>query len=449
MRKTHTILLVLLALVLFASPLWAAGAQEQASAKQLTEFSWKNFDGDKIHFLANNNPIGQLFQELAPEFTEQTGIEIEVSLFAEQQFRQRLQTVMQAGSDEVDIFMSLVSREGDLYNAAGWYLDLFPLLNDSTITAPDYDVDDFGAGVLNAGVIDGKLTGVPNNIEGPVLFYRADILKELGIAVPNTLDELRAAVVKVKRERPDMIPFASRGLAPAAPYTFSNFLHNFGGEYTDDNGKSNLSSKEGVAAIAFYADLLKNFGPPGVINYSYPQLTAVNGNGQSVFTFQSSNEFSKIMQNTERLKDTEIIPLPPGPGGSTPVVIGWELSISPHSTKQAQAWYFLQWATSKAMQERLALKGLAPPRTSVMDSETFGAWLAEEPVRQQWGAALNVLSSTGSSVLAPQIILQPETREMIGQAVGKVILGEATAAQAAAEADARINEVIARSEALR
>ena len=450
MRKTKAIVLVLLILALFALPLFAAGQTEVVSTKDAPkEFSWTRFEGDKIHFLANNNPIGQLFMKYAPEFTEMTGIEVEVSLFAEQQFRQRLQTVMQAGSEEVDIFMSLVSREGQLYNAAGWYLDLYPLLNDPLATSPDYKVEEFGKGVLNASVLDGTLTGVPNNIEGPVLYYRSDILKELNIAVPTNLTELRAALVAVKKGRPDMIPFASRGLAPAAPYTFSNFLHNFGGDYVGPDGMSNLSSPEGIAAIEFYAELLRDFGPPGVINYSYPQLTAVNSNGQCVFTFESSNEFSKVMENTQRTKDTSIIALPQGSAGSVPVVIGWQLSVSPHSEKQQQAWYFLQWATSREMQSRLALEGLAPPRTTVMESQEFGDWLKELPVRGEWGNALNELSSKGSSVLAPQIILQPETREIIGQAVGKVILGEATAKEAAKEADDRINVIIERSNKLK
>lgn len=448
MKKGKLIVIALLLVICF-SPIWAAGQKEPVVREEVSEFDWKRYEGDKINFLANNNPVGQLLQKYTPEFTELTGIEVEINLFSEQQFRQRLQTVMQAQSSEVDFYMSLVSREGQLYDAAGWYLDIYPLLHDPLITSPDYNVEEFGKGIFNAGVLEGKLTGIPNNIEGPVLYYRSDILSQLNINEPKNLYELKDAIVKVSNARPDMIPFASRGLAAALPYTFSNFLHNFGGEYVNAEGKSNLSSQEGITAIDFYAELLREYGPPGVINYSFPQLTAINSNGQCVFTFQSSNEFSKVMENKDRLKDTNIIVLPEGPAGSIPVVIGWQLSISPYSKKQEQAWYFLQWATSREMQTRLALEGLAPPRTTVMESEEFGAWLAEEPVRKQWADALNEISSTGSSVLAPQIILQPETREIIGRAVGKVILGETTAKAAAEEADILINDLIKKSESLK
>jgi multiple sugar transport system substrate-binding protein len=442
------VLLTVLVLLLSAAALWAGGKSEaapKASPAASAAFDWKRFSGTEIHFLANNNPVGQLMQKYAGEFTELTGIKVTISLFAEQQFRQRLQTIFQAKSSEIDVYMSLVSREGSLYHKAGWYQDLNPLLADKSITWPDYAFDDFGKGVINAGVISGSLTGIPVNIEGPVLYYRADILSELGIAPPKTLDELQAAAVKIKERRPDMIPFASRGLAPALPYTFSNFLHNFGGEYVDAQGKSNLSSPEGIKAIEFYAKLMKDYGPPGVINYSFPQLTAINSNGQCVMTFQSSNEFSKVMETAARTKDTQIMVLPQGPGGSVPVVIGWQLSVSPNSQKKQQAWYFLQWATSRAMQTKLGLEGLAAPRTSVWQAKEFTEWLSAVPVRKQWSEALAKLSQTGSSVLAPQIILQPESRQIIGEAVGSVILGQATAKDAAAKADGLINELIERS----
>lgn len=425
---------IVLLLILSLAPLWAADT-----------FDWKKYSGSEIHFLANNNPVGQLIEKYSAEFTRQTGIKVTVSLFAEQQFRQRLQTIMQARSDEVDVYMSLFSREGQLYDAAGWYQDLNPFLKNKAMTSPDYDFSDFGSGIANASVIGGRLTGVPNNMEGPILFYRTDILKELGLKPPKSLEELVAAIKVVKQKKPGMVPFASRGLAAAVPYTFSNWVHNYGGEFTDKAGKSALSSPAVLKALEEYATLLKDFGPPGVINYSFPQLTALQQNGQVVFTFQSGNEFANVMSVKQRTADTEVMPLPPGPGGSVPTVIGWQLSMSPHSRKQAQAWYFLQWATSKEMQIKFGVEGLASPRASVWKSAELASWLKEYPVRQQWADTLKIQSATGSSILAPQIILQPETRQIIGEAVGKVILGTANPAQAARDADKLIDALIEKS----
>lgn len=439
-------------LVLSAFVVWAGGQEEASGAAEPAEeeemegFDWRRYEGDEIHFLANNNPVGQLIDKYADEFTELTGIEVTVSLFSEQQYRQRRQTVFQAGSDEIDVYMTLVSRQGMLFERAGWYEPLMPFVNNANITSPDYDFGDFGDGVIDSKTVNGILTGIPVNIEGPLLYYRTDIFEECGLEQPSSLEGLEDMAAELAECRPDMIPWASRGLAPALPYTFSNFLHNFGGEYQDADGMSNLSSPEGIAAIELYARLMREYGPDGGINYSFPQLTAVNTNGQAAMVFESSNEFGKVMETEARLDDTDVMVLPPGPEGSTPVVIGWSLAMSPFSAKQNQAWYFIQWATSREMQVQLALDGLAPPRDSVWESQEFQDWLVEADVRQQWADGLSGLAADGSSVLAPQIVLQPEAREIIGDAVGSVILGEATAEEAAESADEQINRLIEREQ---
>jgi multiple sugar transport system substrate-binding protein len=454
MTTFRKLLALSMVLVLSAFVVWAGGQAEEggggeaaAEEEEMMEgFDWRRYEGDEIHFLANNNPVGQLIDQYADEFTELTGIEVTVSLFSEQQYRQRRQTIFQAESDEVDVFMTLVSRQGMLFERAGWYEPLMPFVNNTNVTSPDYDFDDFGAGVIDSKTVNGTLTGIPVNIEGPILYWRTDVFEECGLDAPSSLEGLEDLAMELQECRPDLIPWASRGLAPAVPYTFSNFLHNFGGEYQDADGMSNLSSSEGVAAIELYARLMREYGPDGGINFSFPQLTAVNTNGQAGMVFESSNEFSKVMETEARLDDTDVMVLPPGPAGSTPVVIGWSLAMSPFSSKQNQAWYFIQWATSKDMQVKLALDGLAPPRDSVWDSDEFQDWLAEADVRRQWADSLSGLAADGSSVLAPQIVLQPEARQIIGEEVGAVILGEKTAEEAAQSADQQINRLIERGE---
>lgn len=449
MKRMRVTAIALVLLLASAFAVWANGqhqkAQPQAAASASHGFSWKNYSGQTVQFLADNNPVGRLLQKYAGQFTALTGIKVDVSLFSEQQFRQRLQTIMQAKSSNVDVYMSLVSRDGKTYSAAGWYTDIFPFVKNTNLTSSSYDFKDFGAGVIKSKEENGHLTGIPVNIEGPVLYYRTDIFQKCGITPPANLGDLMSVAKKLKACDPNIIPIGSRGLAPALPYTFSNVLHNFGGTYQNSKGMSNLSSPQGVQAIDYYAKLLKDYGPPGVINYSFPQLSAAFSNGQTAMSFESSNEFHPIMKSGARTNDTGIMVLPPGSAGSVPVVIGWELSISPFSQHKNAAWYFIQWASTKQMEVTLGLQGLAPPRTSVWSDPKFVSWLNKVPVRKQWEHVLSVLSKTGSSILAPQIVLQPQARDIIGKAVGSVILGQETAAQAAKSADQQIDSLIQQS----
>jgi len=404
------------------------------------EFDWRAHEGETITFLANSNPLGQLIVANADEFRELTGINLVVDSYQEQQMRQRLMTVMNARSNEIDVFMTLPSREGMQFASAGWYADISDFIENNV--SPDYDSQGFGPALMEAATFDGALTGVPLNIEGPLLYYRTDVFEECGLEAPATLDALVEAAASLT-DCTDLTPFASRGLAPAVPYTFAGFLRNMGGEYMRD-GQSALCAPEAQQALTLYSDLLRDYGPPGVVNYSFQQLTALYRAGRSAMSFQSSNEFGPIMEGGVRLEDTAIIPLPEGPGGSHPTVIGWSLAISSHSSNPDAAWYFLQWATGPEMQARLALKGIAPPREAIAESEDYRAWLSESDVRQQWHDALTVLANTGSSEIGYPIVANPESREYIGQAVADLLLGNGTVEEACARADTALNALIAR-----
>jgi multiple sugar transport system substrate-binding protein len=405
------------------------------------DFNWKAHEGKTVTFLANNNPWATTVLQYKDEFEELTGITLRVDSYQEQQMRQRLLTIMNARSDEVDVFMTLPSREGMQFAAAGWYKDLTPYTQDNV--APDYDFAGFSATLVDAARFDGVLTGVPLNIEGPLLYYRTDVFEKCGVTPPAKLEEFPDVAAKLKECAPDMTAFASRGLKPALPYTFSNFLHNVGGSYMKD-GKSNLCSEEGKKAIGLYGGLLKDFGPPGAVNYSFYQLTSLYREGRSAMSFESSNEFPAVMEGGARLEDTAIVPLPEGVGGSHPTTIGWALSVSNFSADPEAAWYFVQWASSPQMQGRLALAGIAAPRNAISQNGEYQAWLAEQPVRQQWQKALEHLADQGTSEVGYPIVQNPESREHIGQAIDAVLLGTSTVEEACAGADQELNALIER-----
>src|SRR4051794_37990996 len=94
------------------------------AAAGAADFNWKKFQGKTITFLANNNPVSQALLTFKDDFEKQTGMTLKVDGYQEQQMRQRLVTVMNAHSDEVDVFMTLPSREGQQFAASGWYADL-------------------------------------------------------------------------------------------------------------------------------------------------------------------------------------------------------------------------------------------------------------------------------------------------------------------------------------
>ena len=403
------------------------------------EFDWKKFQGKTVTFLANNNPVAQALLTNKDDFEKLTGMTLKVDGYQEQQMRQRLVTVMNARSDEVDVFMTLPSREGEQFAAAGWYADLSAMAKGEV--TKEYDSAGLSQALLKSATFGGKLTSMPMNIEGPIFYYRTDIFKKCGIEKPASIKDVEAAAEKIKACDSSVTPFVSRGLKPAIAYTFSNVLHNIGGSYIV-NGKSSLCSPKGKEALDTYSRLLRDFGPPGVVNYSFQQISALYRGGRAAMSFESSNELRTVMDGGARLKDTALMPFPAGEAGQVPTVIGWGMAVSSHSKQPDAAWYFVQWATSPAVQKKMALQGIAPPRPSVATDPEYRKWIDEEPVRKDWQAALDVLATKGSSEVGYPIVANPESREFIGQAVQDLILKQKTVDQACADADKALDALI-------
>lgn len=421
-----------LGLVLLAVVSQGASAQD---------FNWKKHQGKTITFLANNNPVANALLKYKGDFEQLTGMTLKVDTYQEQQMRQRMVTVMNSRSDEVDLFMSLPSREGLQFAKAGWYADLTEMVKRSS--AKDYDFADLSPGLVKDSTYNNQIFGIPLNIEGPVVYYRKDIFQKCGVAFPKSLTELESVAAKLKTCDPAATPFVSRGLKPALPFTFSVFLHNMGGQYMKD-GKSQLCSKDGQVSLDLYARMLKNYGPPGVVNYSFYQITSLYKEGKAAMSFESSNELRSVMDGGARLKDTGVALLPSGPGGSHPTVIGWTMSVSAYSKNKEAAWYFIQWASSRAMEEKLALDGIAPPRASVASGKDFKTWMDQEPVRRDWVAALNEAGRTGTSEVGYPIVANPASREYVGQAVNELLLGQKPVQQACADADKALDALISK-----
>ena len=265
----------------------------------------------------NNNPIGLGLVKFKPEFEKLTGITVKVDGYQEQQMRQRLVTVMNARSDEVDLFMSLPSREGQQFAKAGWYADLGPFIKGAV--AKDYDFKDLSAGMVADATYDGKVMGLPLNVEGPVVYYRKDLLQKCNVALPKTLAEMEAAAAKLKAcDANDVAlrqprPEAGRALhlqrIPAQP---RRHVH-------EGPQVASCAAPPARRPWASTARLLKDFGPPGVVNYSFPQISSLYKEGRAALAFESTNELRNVMDGGARLATTPAsCRCPPAPAAASP-----------------------------------------------------------------------------------------------------------------------------------
>src|SRR4051794_8810846 len=162
------------------------------------EFNWHAQDGQTINLMFNNHPWSQAMRDMVAEFTAKTGIKTRMEIFNEEQFRARLTTLMQGRSSDMDVYMSLTSREGAVFRKAGWYADLAPLMADKALTAPDFNYDDFGASIREASTFGKEVAALPINQEGPLFYWRKDIFERCKIPEPKYLEDIPAAAAAIK-----------------------------------------------------------------------------------------------------------------------------------------------------------------------------------------------------------------------------------------------------------
>jgi multiple sugar transport system substrate-binding protein len=278
----------------------ACSSGETPGASQSAAAGGKPYAGTTIRVLGANHPWADALKPLLSDFEAKTGIKVNLEQYGEDQLTQKLTTEFTAGSSDVDAFMQRPLQEAKLHQQNGYYTDLNAFLKDSKKTPADYDVNDISKAALGTETVGDVLTGIPIVVESEVLYYRKDLLQAANIAVPKTLDELKAAAAKLTDKGKEQYGFVARGQRSPSVTQFSSFLYSFGGDWFDlKTKKATIDTPEFIQAVTFYGSLLRDYGPPGVLNMSFPQAAAVVAQGKGV-QYTDANSIYQLMLDPTR-----------------------------------------------------------------------------------------------------------------------------------------------------
>ena len=109
--------------------------------------------------------------------------------------------------------------------------------------------------------------GLPETQEFPVLFYREDILADLGLTPPDTWEELIGMLPTIQGNNLSVgIPYPD--IATVDMSIFNSLIYQSGGSIYDEEGKKTLiDSESGVAAFKRYTSLYNDYGLPTVFDF--------------------------------------------------------------------------------------------------------------------------------------------------------------------------------------
>lgn len=353
-----------------------------------------------------------------PEFEKQTGLKVELSQYGEDQLSDQYNVKLNAGTNEIDVMMYRPLQEGKLFAKNAYLADL----SDDVKTNKEWGWTDFQSGPVLATTYKEKVVGVPIITEQEVLYYRKDLLKKAGLEVPKTMVELEAAAKAIKAQNPGVAGFVARTGKSAAVTQFSSFLYSFGGDFIDENGKSGVSSDAAKKAYAFYGGLIHDYGPANVsTDMSWPEAMAIFTQGKAGLYTEADSLYKNATDpvKSKVAKTVGFAPLPAGPSGSKAYNIpSWALGVNEASANQANAWKFIEWATSKAMTLEIQKAGVPGARTSVWSDpagiSTYPADLA---------ATIAVATKNGVGHDRPLVIKVPESRDIVGNPIVVAITG--------------------------
>jgi multiple sugar transport system substrate-binding protein len=361
-----------------------------------------------------------------PEFEKQSGLKVEITQLGEDQLSDQYNVKLNAGSADIDVMMYRPLQEGKLFAKNKYLADI----SDKVKSDSGWDWSDFQQGPVKSTTYEGKVVGVPLITEQEVLYYRKDLLKKAGIAnPPATLDELKSAAEKIAAQNPGIAGFVARTGKSAAVTQFSSFLYSFGGDFIDDSGKATINTDAAKQAYAFYGGLIKDYGPKNVsTDMSWPEAMAIFTQGKAAFYTEADSLYANATDPAKsKVSDTVgFAPFPAGPAGSKAYnVPSWALGVNAASKNQANAWKFIEWATSKDQTLANQKAGVPGARQSVWanpeGTATYPKDLAD---------AIAVSTKTGVGHDRPLVVKVPEAREIVGQPIVDAITGKDAAASA-------------------
>ena len=286
------------------------------------------------------------------------------------------------------------------------------------------------------------LRGIPwvGNVQ--VYAWRTDVLEEMGIAKPETWDDVLTAAQTITDAKgaEGLYGIGLRGQAgnPAAT-SFLPVLRGYGTDLFDENWEPQLETPEAMAAMTTQLALAK-LAPPGVENVDHAQ------NGTNMYeglTAQSGDIWpDQLLQiyDPELSKVVGMVDIggEPAQEGVSPANMtgNWLLGIPEGSQNAEAALDFIVWFTAPEQQLRLLLdQNIPATRTSVL----------ENPEAVEKLPFLPGLHAAGRNALPrPRTPLYNAVEAIYGRYVAEAIAGQVTGEEALVSANTEIRDLMVR-----
>lgn len=300
-----------------------------------------------------NNGHMLTLQRLTPHFEQaHPGVRIRWVVLEEDPLRQQVTRDVATKAGRFDI-LTVGGYEAQVWSGRGWLRPLLP--------SKGYQVDDLLPPIRQALTHQGQLYALPFYGESTMTLVRRDLLKQAGIQLPAqpTWEQVAQAARKLHDPAKGQYGICLRG-KPGWGQNLSlltTIANTHGGQWFDMRWRPQLRSPAWRQALALYASLLREAGPPGAVANGYNENLALFSAGRCAIWVDATVAGAFVNRPAES-QVVDKVDFLQAPVASTPRgarwLWTWSLAIPAGSRQPAAAQAFIEWATSREYAELVA-----------------------------------------------------------------------------------------------
>ena len=301
------------------------------------------------------------------------------------------------------------------------------------LTPLDDDLDDgelqpFTPRTLELARIDGRLYGVPRNLDVKLLLYRTDLMEDK----PSSWEDLLETAARLRSD--SLYGFAFPGKESGLFGHFFELHAMAGGRMFEEEGPPTprLDDEAGLWALGLLKDLYERAAPPETPNWHYDEVAACFREGRAAMSTDWPGGFyTYVDPDHSAIVDRFDVDLyPEGPSGRHIYSSSHTFAIPATVRDRGAAIELLRFLTSRESQAHEARLGTLPARSDALqDVRSEAGSLAE----RRWAL---LERAQEDALVPPKHVNYPAVEDAIWEGIREALLNNKSVEKALADTEA-------------
>ena len=286
---------------------------------------------------------------------------------------------------------------------------------------------------------DGKFYGVPWILDTKYLYANTEHLKQARVdqGSLDSWDGVLEAARALKSAKVVEYPLVwSWQQAEALICDYAQLLGAFGGTFVDDAGEPAFNQEGGVAALEFMRKtIVDGLSNPASTQSLEEDVRRVFSSGQASLALNWTYMYGLANDPAQSQVDgrVDVFRTPAGPEGRPGVNGSMGLALAAGSKNQDAGWTFIEYLTSKSVQQKYALSSLPVWNASYDDPQVIKTNPAVVPVAKQ---------QLGDLILRPQVAGYNAVSQALQAELQSALLGDKDPQQALDDAASKASSLL-------